>query len=146
MGTSGKHKGYYCKHCSSKVTSHERLSNHYKMGCYVVVATFKLMPKEDQHMIEYTSKDYEGYAPLVIESDFECFNIQHSTATRNSTNSYTEIISAHEPNTYAIHISMTSQEENKIDEVDLKSYYLSRGDDTVELFIICLFDIQEKYS
>ena len=24
MGTSGKHKLYYCKHCLSKFTSHER--------------------------------------------------------------------------------------------------------------------------
>ena len=48
MGTSGKHKGSYCKHCLSKFTSHERLSNHYKMGCYDVVGTLKFMPKEDQ--------------------------------------------------------------------------------------------------
>ena len=32
MATSGKHKGYYCKHCLSKFTSNERLCNHYKMG------------------------------------------------------------------------------------------------------------------
>ena len=28
MGTSGQHKWYYCKHCLSKFTSHERLCNH----------------------------------------------------------------------------------------------------------------------
>jgi len=67
----------------------------------------------------------------------ECFNIQHSTTTRNNTNSYTDIISTHEPNSYAIHISRTNQFENNIDEVDLKSYYLFRGDNTIEQFIIC---------
>ena len=55
MGTSGKHKGYYCKHCLLKFTSHERLCNHDKMGCYDVVGTSKLMPKENQNIIEYTS-------------------------------------------------------------------------------------------
>ena len=45
MGTSGKHKGYYCKHCLSKFTSHESLCNHYTMGCYDVVGTLKSMPK-----------------------------------------------------------------------------------------------------
>ena len=89
MGTSGKHKGYYCKHCLSKVTSHEWLCNHYKMGCYDVVGTLTLMPKDGQNIIEYTSKGYEEYAPFVIESDFECFNSQHSTTTRDNANSYT---------------------------------------------------------
>jgi len=28
MVSSGKHKGYDCKHCLSKFTSHERLCNH----------------------------------------------------------------------------------------------------------------------
>ena len=104
------------------------------------------MPKEGQIIIEYTSKGYEEYAPFVIESDFECFNIQHTTTARNNTNSYTDIISTHEPNSYAIHISISNQFESKIDEVDLKSYYLFRGDDTIEHFIICLIDIQEKYK
>jgi len=67
------------------------------------------MPKENQNVIEYTSKGYEEYAPFVSESDFECFNIQHSTTTRNKTDSYTDIISTHEPNSYAIHISITNQ-------------------------------------
>ena len=42
------------------------------MGCYDVVGTLKLMPKEDQSIIEYTSKGYEEYAPFVFESDFGC--------------------------------------------------------------------------
>ena len=45
MGSSGKHKGYYCKHCLSKFTSHERLSNHYKMGCYDVETNAKRRPE-----------------------------------------------------------------------------------------------------
>ena len=56
MGSHGKHKGYYCKHCLSTFTSHERLCSHYKMGCYDVVGTLKLMPKEDQTIIVYQSK------------------------------------------------------------------------------------------
>ena len=76
------------------------------------------MPKEDQDIIEYTSKGYEEYAPFVIEIDYECFNIQHSTTTRSKTNSHTDITWTHEPNSYAIHISITNQLENKIDEVD----------------------------
>ena len=62
------------------------------------------MPKGDQNIIEYTSKGYEEYAPFVIENDFQCFNIQHSTTTRNNTNSHTDIISTHEPSSYAVHI------------------------------------------
>ena len=38
-GTSGKHKGYLCKHCLPKFTSYERLGNHCKMGCYDVIGT-----------------------------------------------------------------------------------------------------------
>ena len=144
MGSSGKHKGYYCKHCLSKFTSHERLCSHYKMGCYDVVGTLKLMPKEDQNIIEYQSKGYEELAPFVIESDFECFNIKHNTTTRNNQNSYTDILSTHKPNSYAIHISISNQFENKIDEVDLESYYLYRGDNTIENFIVSLIDIQEN--
>ena len=144
MGSSGKHKGYYCKHCLSKFTSHERLCSHYKMGCYDVVGTLKLMPKEDQNIIGYQSKGYEELAPFVIESDFECFNIKHNTTTRNNQKSYTDIISTHEPNSYAIHISISNQFENKIDEVDLESFYLYRGDNTIENFIVSLIDIQEK--
>ena len=81
------------------------VTNHYKMGCYDVVGTLKLMPKEDRNIIEYTSKGYEEYAPFVLGSDFECFHIQHSTATRNNANSYIDIISTHGPNSYAIHIN-----------------------------------------
>ena len=132
MGTSDKYKGYYCKHCLSKFTSHERLCNHYKMGCYDVVGTLKLMPKEDQNIIEYTSQGHEEYAPFVFESDFEFFNIQRSTTARNNTNSYTDIISTHEPNSHGIRISITNQFENKIDEVDLKAYYLFSVDNTTE--------------
>ena len=73
MGTSGKHKRCYCKHCLSNFTSHERLCNHYKTGCYDVVGTLKLMPKEDQSNIEYTSRGHEEHAPFVSEGDFECF-------------------------------------------------------------------------
>jgi len=101
-----------------------RLCNHYKMGCYDVVGAQKLMPKEDQSTIEYTSKVYEEYAPFVLESDFECFNIQHTTTARHTTKSYIDVTSTHEPNAYAIHISISNQFENKIDGVDLKSYYL----------------------
>jgi len=75
MRTRGKHNGYYCKHCLSKFTSYDRLCNHYKMGCYGVVGTLKLTPKADQNITKYTSKGYEEYAPFVIDSDFECFNI-----------------------------------------------------------------------
>ena len=39
------------------------------MGCYDVVGTLKLMPKEDENIIEDTSNGYEEYAPFVIESD-----------------------------------------------------------------------------
>jgi len=144
MGISGNHKGYPCKHCLSRFTSNERLSNDYKMGCCDVVGTLKLMPKEDPNIIEYTSKCYEEYAPFVFEGDFERFNIQHSTTTRMNTNSYTDAISTHEPNSYAIHISITNQFENKIDEVDVKAYYLFRGDNTIEQFIVCLIDIKEQ--
>jgi len=144
MGTSGKHKGYHCKHCVSKFTSHERLSNHYKVGYYDVVGTLKWMPTQDHNITEYSTKGYEGYAPFVIESDFECFNIPHSITTRNNTSSYTDIIWRHEPNSYAVHVSMTNQCENEIDEVDLKAYYLFRGDNIIEQFIICLIDIQEN--
>ena len=41
-----------------------------QMGCYDVVGTLKLMPKEDQNIIEYQSKGYEELAPFVIVSDF----------------------------------------------------------------------------
>ena len=123
MGSSGKHKGYYCKHCLSKFTSHERLCYHYKLGCYDVVGTLKLMPKEDQSIIEYKSKGYEEYAPFVIESDFECFNMKNNTSTRNNTNSYNDIVSNHEPNSFAIHISISKHFEDTIDEVGLESYY-----------------------
>ena len=104
------------------------------------------MPKYDQSVIEYTSKGYEEFAPFVIESDFECFNIKHNTTTRNNQKSYTDIISTHEPNSYAIHISISNQFENKIDEVDLESYYLYRGDNTIENFIVSLIDIQENHG
>ena len=97
-GSSGQHKGYHCKHCLSKFTSHERLCNHHKMGGYDVVVTLRLMPKEDQIVIGYTAKGYEEYAPFVIESDFEWFNVRHTTTTRNNRKSCTDIISAHEPN------------------------------------------------
>ena len=102
------------------------------------------MPKDDQIIIEYTSKGYEEYAPFVIESDVVCLDIQHSTTTRNNTNSHTDIISTHEPNSYARNISISNQFERKIDEVDLKSYYSFSGDNTIEYFIVCLLDIQEK--
>ena len=102
------------------------------------------MTKEDQRIIEYTSQGYEEYAPFVIGKDFECFNIQHSTTTRNNANSYTDIISTHEPDLYAIHISTSSQLESKIDKIDLKSYYWFKGGDTIEHFMECLIDIQEK--
>ena len=64
------------------------------MGCYDVVGTLELMPKENQSIIEYTSKGYGEYAPFVIERGFECFNIQQSTTTRDNTNSYTYYINA----------------------------------------------------
>ena len=94
--------------------------------------------------MEYTSKGYEEYAPFVLESDLECFNIQNATTTRNNTTSHTDIMSTHEPNSYAIHMSVTNQFENKIDEVDLKSYYVFRGDGTIENSIICVIDVQER--
>ena len=84
MGSSGKHTGYDCKHCSSKFTSYDRFCKQYKMGCYDVIGTLELMPKEDQNIIEYTSKGYEKHAPFVIESDVERFNIRHSTTTKNN--------------------------------------------------------------
>ena len=88
MGTCGNHKSYHCKHCLSKFTSNERLCNHYKMGSYDVVGTLKLMPKEDQSIIEYTSEGYEEYVPFVIGDDL--FNTISAT---NNTKSYTDIIS-----------------------------------------------------
>ena len=94
------------------------------MGCYDVVGTLKLMPKEDQIIIEYTSKGYEEYAPFVIADDSKWFNIKHTTTARNNTTSYTDIILTHEPNSYAIHISISNQFENKVDELDLKSFHL----------------------
>ena len=115
-----------------------------KMGCYDVVGTLKLMPKEDQNIIEQQAKCYEELAPCVIESDFECFNIKHNTTIINNQNSYTDIITTHEPNSYAIRISISNQFENKIDEVDLESYYLYRGDNTIENFIESLIGIQEN--
>ena len=64
-----------------------------------------------------------------------------------------EIIQTHTLTSYQhmnqihmLYISISSQFENKIDEVDLKSYYLSRGDDTIENSIISLIDIQEEYK
>ena len=57
------------------------------MGCYDVVGTLKLMPKEDQSIIEHTSKGYEEYAPFAIESDFEFFNMQHTTTSSNNAKS-----------------------------------------------------------
>ena len=81
MGTSGKHEGYDCKHCLSKSTTHEKMCNHYKMGCYDVVGTLRLMPKEDRNIIEYTSKGYEEFAPFVIESDFVHMNQIHMLYT-----------------------------------------------------------------
>ena len=62
------------------------------------------------------------------------------------TNSYTDIISTHEPNSYAIHISITNQFENNITEVDLRAYYVFRGAHTIEQFIRCLIHIQGKYK
>ena len=44
-----------------------------------------------------------------------------------------------------MHISISKHFEDKIDEVGLESYYLFRGDNTIEHFIMCLIDIQEKY-
>ena len=85
------------------------------------------MPKEDQSIRIHINGLWK-YAPFVIESDFECFNIQRANTTRNNTNSFTDIISTHESNSYAIHISITNQFENKIYEVHFKSYYLFRGD------------------
>jgi hypothetical protein len=46
---------------------------------------------------------------------------------RNNTNSNHHIISTHEPNSYAIHISITNQFENKIDEVELKKHTTYSG-------------------
>ena len=48
------------------------------MGCYDAVGTLKLVPQEDQSIIESTSKGYEESAPFAIENDFEClmFNTQ----------------------------------------------------------------------
>ena len=71
-------------------------------------------------------------------------NIQHSTTTINKTNSNTDIKSTHEPNSYAIHISISNQFKSKIDEVDLRLYYLFKGNNTIEHFIICLLDIPAK--
>ena len=108
MGTNDKHKGYSCKHCLPKFTSYDRFCNHYKFGCYDVVGTLKLMPKEDQSIIEHTSNGYETHAPFVIESDSECFSIQHTTTARHNTESYTYSISTHEPNSYTFHIDIKS--------------------------------------
>ena len=77
-----------------------------------------------------------------MKAIFECFNIKHNTTIRNNQN-HTYIITTHEPNSYAIHISISNQFENKIDEVDLESYYLYRGDNTIENFIVSLIGIQE---
>ena len=64
MGSSGKHKGHYCKHCLSKFTSHERFCSHYKMGCYNVVGTLKLMPKEDHNIIDINQNVMKNYHHL----------------------------------------------------------------------------------
>ena len=101
------------------------------------------MPSEDQGIIECTSKGYEEYAQFVLGNDFECFKIQHSTTTRNNKKSYTDIISTHEPNSYAIHTSISNHFGCNIDEADLKSDYLNRGDDTIGHFIICLTYMQK---
>ena len=61
------------------------------------------MPKEDQSIIEYASKGYEQYAPFVVETDFERFNIRHTTTTRSNSKSYTDVLSTHEPNSDAIY-------------------------------------------
>ena len=43
------------------------------------------------------------------------------------TNSYTDTISTHEPNSHAIHISITKQFENKIDEIEFKKHTTYSG-------------------
>ena len=43
-------------------------------------------------------------------------------------------------------MSISNQFENKIDEIDLKLYSSCRGDNTIEHFLVCLLDIQEKYK
>ena len=53
MGANGKHRTYYCKHCAQPFRSEENLKCHMNRGCYNIVGTFRVLPKEDETWIQY---------------------------------------------------------------------------------------------
>ena len=76
MGSNGKHRTYYCKHCVQPFSSEEKLKYHINRGCYNIVGTIRVLPKKDDKWIEYEPHkmvDKEKLCPFVCHTDFECF-------------------------------------------------------------------------
>ena len=53
MGSNGKHRAYYCKHCVRPSSSEEKLKCHINKGCYNVVGTIRVLPKQNEKWIQY---------------------------------------------------------------------------------------------
>jgi len=79
MGTDGKHRTYYCKHCVQPFSSEEKLKCRMNRGCFNVVGTIRVLPNEDEKWIKYEYDKMmckEKLSRFVCQADFECFCVK----------------------------------------------------------------------
>ena len=53
MNAKGKRRTYNCKHCLQRFSSEEKLRCHMNRGCYNIVGTVRVLPKDDETWIQY---------------------------------------------------------------------------------------------
>ena len=162
MGSNGKHRTYYCKHCVQPFSSEEKLKYHINRGCYNIVGTIRVLPKKDDKWIEYEPHKMvykERLCPFVCHADFECFCVkehkhdEEDTATssnepnlKKAKQTTRTVESNHNPNSYSINIEVREDYVDIVNKHNLKLFYLHRDEheDAVEAFIHQMIEIEEQ--
>jgi hypothetical protein len=53
MGANGKRRTYSCKHCVQPFSNEWKLRCQMTRGCYGIVGTVWVLPKEDENWLQY---------------------------------------------------------------------------------------------
>ena len=170
----GSSRTYYCKHCVQPfIRCEEKLKCHMNRGCYNVVETIRVLPKQNENWVQYEDDKMmykEKLCPFVCRADFECFwskehrnedgydddnNNASNTASssnetpphlgNNKTQTTRKVESNHEPNSYAINIEVREDYIDIVNKNNLQLFYLHRdeNEDAVESFIHQMIHIEE---
>ena len=141
MGSTGKHRTYFCKRSVQPFSSEEKLKSHMNRGCYNVVGTIRVLPKQKETWNQYEDdercikKNYvHMYGMRILnvcvkehkhEDEDDNNNASNTASSSNETPPHLrkkkettrKIESNHEPNSYSINIEVG---EEYIDIVDKK--------------------------